>query len=100
MLMRVVGTTDGVRFLTVNMDVYGFNDTDDKLLVVDDTDTYFRSCNLAFRGDFGGNIGTGGRTLGDLFDLPAAWGTTYNNSITVYDTYDGDIHQLNMANTY
>jgi hypothetical protein len=90
--------------MTVDMDVEGFNNTDDKLVVVDDTDTYFRNCKLVFRGDFGGNIGTGGRTLDDMFGLPAAWngamGSEEGNSITVYDTYDGDVHTLNMNTTY
>jgi hypothetical protein len=85
----------------MDMDVEGFNDMNDKLVVVDDTDTYFRNCKLIFRGNFGGNIGgVGGRTLQEMFDLPAGWGSANGNSITVYDTHDGDVHTLNMNSTY
>jgi hypothetical protein len=102
-LMRIVSTSDAVRSLTVDMDVEGFNDANDKLLVVD-SDTSFRNCKLVFRGNFGGNLGAGGRTLDDLFDLPTAWNGAMDdeegNSITVYDTNDGDVHELNMNATY
>jgi hypothetical protein len=102
-LFRIESTSDGVRSMTVDMDVEGFNDSNDKLVVAD-ADTYFYNCKFVFRGNFGGNIGMGGRTLADMFDLPTAWngatGDEEGNSITVYDTYDGDVHVLNMNGTY
>jgi hypothetical protein len=97
-LMRIVSTSDSVRSLTVDMEVEGFDETNDKLLVVD-ADTSFRNCNLVFRGNFGGNL-----VPGDVFDLPTAWngamGSEEGNSITVYDTFDGDVHILDMNATY
>jgi hypothetical protein len=97
-LMRIVSTSDSVRSLTVDMDVEGFDETNDKLLVVD-SDTYFRNCKLVFRGNFGGNL-----VPDDVFDLPTAWNGAMDdeegNSITVYDTYDGDVHVLDMNGTY
>jgi hypothetical protein len=102
-LLRFDTTSDQVRSLTVDLQVEGFDDpvagTPLDKLIVADADTVFRDCRLVFRGNFGGNL-----VPGDVFDLPTAWngatGSEEGNSITVYDTYDGDVHALDMNATY
>jgi hypothetical protein len=89
--MLIDSTSDFVKSMTVDIDVDGFNDANDKLLVVvdDAQDTSFRNCKLVFRGNFGGNLNPD-----NVLDLPVAWnpagGIDEGNSITIYDTFDGD----------